>query len=222
MSEPASGALSVEEVDRDGALREAADRVGGQTRATFVRKGALIGGGLLAGAIPLAIATGQDGLPQSDIDILNFALTLEFLEAEFYTQAAKRVKGLAKDESDLTKELRDNEAAHVDVLTAAIKDLGGKPVAKPTFDFGGAFGNRVSYFKTANVLEDTGVSAYNGAAPMISSVEVLAAAGSIVQVEARHAAMIRLVRNKPPAPKAFDAASEMDAVLTAVKPFIAG
>jgi hypothetical protein len=55
---------------------------------------------------------------------------------------------------------------------------------------------------------------------MIASVEVLAAAGSIVQVEARHAAMIRLARGKAPAPSAFDKASQMDSVLAAVKPFI--
>ena len=132
------------------------------------------------------------------------------------------MKGLSKYESDLTKELRDNEAEHVDALAATIKKLGGKPVAKPKFDFGGAFGSRATYLKTANTLEDTGVSAYNGAAPMIASAEVLGAAGSIVQIEARHAAMIRLVRNKPPAPAAFDKASEMDAVLAAVKPFIDG
>ena len=69
-------------------------------------------------------------------------------------------------------------------------------------------------------MEDTGVSAYNGAAPSIESVDVLVAAGAIVQVEARHASLIRLTRNKPPAPLAFDKASEMETVLKAVKPFI--
>lgn len=178
--------------------------------------GAAYGALSATGLISSALAESGGG----DVDILNYALTLEFLETEFYVQAAKSVKGLSKYEMDLTKELRDNEAAHVDALTATIKDLGGKPAAKPTFQFGGAFGNRASYLKTANVLEDTGVSAYNGAAPMIKSVDVLAAAGGIVQVEARHAAMIRLVRNKPPAPLAFDKASEMEEILAAVKPFI--
>ena len=64
----------------------------------------------------------------------------------------------------LTKEMRDNEAEHVDALAATVKKLGGKPVAKPTFDFGGAFGSRAAFLKTANTLEDAGVSAYNGAA----------------------------------------------------------
>jgi hypothetical protein len=201
----------------------AAIEVHGMTREAFLMRSTLAAGaayGALSatGLISSALAEAGGG----DVDILNYALTLEFLETEFYTQAAKRVKGLSKYERDLTKELRDNEAAHVDALTATIKDLGGKPVAKPGFAFGGAFAGRAAYLKTANVLEDTGVSAYNGAAPMIASVDVLAAAGGIVQIEARHAAMIRLARMKPPAPQAFDKASEMDAILAAVKPFIKG
>jgi hypothetical protein len=196
-------------------------KVHGMTREAFLMRstlaaGAAYGAMSATGLISSALADAGGG----DVDILNYALTLEFLETEFYTRAAKQVKGLSKYERDLTKELRDNEAAHVDALSATIKDLGGKPVAKPTFQFGGAFASRTAYLKTANVLEDTGVSAYNGAAPMIKSVDVLAAAGGIVQVEARHAALIRLVRNKPPAPRAFDRASEMKEILAAVKPFI--
>jgi hypothetical protein len=195
--------------------------VHGMTRESFLMRSTLAAGaayGALSatGLISSALADSGGG----DVDILNYALTLEFLETEFYTQAAKRVKGLSKYERDLTKELRDNEAAHVDALTATIKQLGGKPVAKPMFAFGGAFAGRAAYLKTANVLEDTGVSAYNGAAPMIASVDVLAAAGGIVQVEARHAALIRLVRDRQPAPLAFDKASEMKEILAAVKPFI--
>ena len=196
-------------------------KVHGMTREAFLMRstlaaGAAYGAMSATGLISSALAESGGG----DVDILNFALTLEHLETEFYTQGVKRVKGLSKEESDLAKRLRDDEAEHVDALTATIKDLGGKPGAKPTFQFGGAFGNRTAFLKTANVLEDTGVSAYNGAAPMIESVDVLAAAGGIVQIEGRHAALIRLVRNKPPAPLAFDKASEMEEILKAVKPFI--
>ena len=196
-------------------------KVHGMTREAFLVRSTLAAGaayGALSatGLISSALAESGGG----DVDILNFALTLEYLENEFYVQAAKQVKGLSSYESDLTKELRDNEEAHVDALAATIKKLGGKAASKPTFDFGGAFASRAAYLKTANTLEDTGVSAYNGAGTAIESTEVLAAAGSIVQVEARHAALIRLVRNVAPAPRAFDKASEMDAVLEAVKPFI--
>ena len=197
-------------------------KVHGMTRESFLLRSTLAGaaayGTLSAtGLVTKALADGGSG----DVDILNYALTLEYLENEFYVQAAKQVKGLSDYEMKLTKELRDNEGEHVDALAATVKKLGGKPAAKPKFDFGGAFGSRATYLKTANTLEDTGVSAYNGAAPMISSGEVLGAAGSIVQIEARHAALIRLVRNVAPAPRAFDKPSEMDAVLKAVKPFIA-
>jgi len=199
----------------------AAIKVHGMTRESFLLRSTLAGaaayGTLSAtGLVTKALADSSSG----DVEILNFALTLEFLEAEFYTQAADKVKGLSDDETKLTEKLRDDEKAHVDALTATIKKLGGEPVAKPEFDFGGAFGNRATYLKTSNTLEDTGVSAYNGAAPMIKSGEVLGAAGSIVQIEARHAALIRLARNKPPAPSAFDKASDMEAVLAAIKPFI--
>jgi rubrerythrin len=198
-------------------------KVHGMTRESFLMRSTLAAGaayGTLSatGVVSRAFAAGGT----SDIDILNYALTLEYLETAFYTLGAQQVKGLSSYETKLTKELRDNESEHVDALTATIKKLGGKPVAKPTFDFGGAFGSRATFLKTANTLEDTGVSAYNGAAPMISSADVLGAAGGIVQVEARHAAMIRLVRSKPPAPSAFDKASEMSKVLAAVKPFIKG
>jgi len=199
----------------------AAIKVHGMTRESFLLRSTLAGaaayGTLSAtGLVTKALADSGGG----DVDILNFALTLELLETEFYVQAAKQVKGLSSDESKLTKELRDNEQEHVDALTATIKKLGGKPAAKPQFDFGGAFGNRATYLKTANTLEDTGVSAYNGAAPSIKSGEVLGAAGSIVQIEARHAALIRLARSKSPAPQAFDEPSDMAKVLKAVQPFI--
>ena len=125
----------------------------------------------------------------SDVDILNFALTLEYLESTFYAEAKKRAKpsGELKGLVDL---IASDEQQHVEALTATIKKLGGKPVAEPKFDF--AYNDTAGFLKLAQTFEDTGVSAYNGAGPMIKSKEVLAAAGGIVQVEARHAAAIRL------------------------------
>jgi len=193
----------------------------GTTRQAFILKSTLAAGaayGAMSIGPLLSQAFAEGG---GDVDILNFALTLEYLEAEFYTEAAKKVGGLSEYEKKLTRELRDNENEHIDALAATIKSLGGKAVAKPTFAFGGSFGSRASYLKLANTLEDTGVSAYNGAAPMIESGDVLAAAGGIVQIEARHAALIRIVRKRPPAPVAFDKASDMEEVLAAVKPLIA-
>jgi hypothetical protein len=196
-------------------------KVQGVTREAFLIRATLAAGatyGALSATSYITSALAADS--GGDVDILNYALTLEYLETEFYTLGVKRVKGLSGDELKLAKEIRDNESEHVDALAATVKKLGGKPVAKPTFDFGGAFGSRAVFLKTANVLEDAGVSAYNGAGPLIKSVDVLAAAGSIVQVEARHASLIRLARNKPPAPLAFDKAATMDEILKKVTPFI--
>ena len=193
----------------------------GTTREAFLIRATLAAGatyGALSATPYITKALAQDG--GGDVDILNYALTLEYLEAEFYTRAVAQVKGLSGDEMKLAKELRDNEDEHVDALAATVKKLGGTPAKKPSLDFGAAFANRTSFLKTANTLEDAGVSAYNGAGPLIKSVDVLAAAGSIVQIEARHAALIRLIRSKPPAPLAFDKPATMDAILAKIKPFI--
>lgn len=195
-------------------------KVEGTTRSSFLMRSTLAAGAVLgAGAVSpfVSQALAQEG---GDVDILNFALTLEYLEGAYYEMAVKQVKGLSSDNMTLAKELRDNEMEHVDALKATIKQVGGKAVKAPGVDFGGAFASEKAFLKTANIFEDTGVSAYNGAAPAIKSKEILAAAGSIVQIEARHAALIRLVRGKPPAPLAFDKASEMQEILDAVQPFI--
>ena len=155
-----------------------------------------------------------------DVDILNFALTLEYLEAAFYTQALKQVGDLKGDVKSLATEIRDNENEHVAALEMTIKDLGGTPVKAPGVDFGNAFANQKAFLKLAQTFEDTGVSAYNGAAPAIKSTDVLAAAGSIVQIEARHAAAIRLLRGRPISDGGFDKSLEMQAVLDAVQPFV--
>lgn len=204
----------------DTAPELGAIKVEGLTRSAFLVRGTLAAGAAygLSSVTPFvsrALAQGS-----GDIDVVNYALTLEYLEAAFYTLAAKQVPGLSGGLKKLVLEIRDNEMEHVDALTATAKNLGGKPAAKPGVDFGNAFSTKASFLKTANAFEDTGVSAYNGAAPMIQSGEILAAAGAIVQVEARHASLIRLERGKPPAPQAFDKASDMATVLKAVKPFI--
>jgi len=162
-------------------------------------------------------ALAQEG---GDVDVLNFALTLEYLEAAFYARAIRKGRGLGADTLRLVREIHDNEAAHVDALRGTIKQLGGRPVEAPKVGFGDVFTNRSRFLGLAQTLEDTGVSAYNGAAPQIKSGDVLAAAGSIVQVEARHAAAIRLQNSQEPAPAAFDETMDMAAVLKAVKPLI--
>jgi rubrerythrin len=192
---------------------------GDLSRSEVILKGAL-GVGAIYGALSVgpwvrrALASSGGG----DIGILNFALTLEYLESTFYKEAKSRAK--AKGElKQLIELIGKDEQQHVEALTGAIKKLGGKPVAEPKFNF--EYDDAAGFLKLAQTFEDTGVSAYNGAAPAIKSKEVLGAAGSIVQVEARHAAAIRLQNKEEPAPEAFDPALEEAEVLKAVEPFIA-
>jgi hypothetical protein len=199
----------------------AAIDVQGVSRQSFIVRGAVAAGsvyGLAAVGPFVREAIAQDG--GGDVEILNFALTLEYLEAAFYTQGLKRVSGLSGEAKSLASEIRDNENEHVAALVKTIKDLGATPVKAPGVDFGGGFADEKAFLGLAQTFEDTGVSAYNGAAPMIESTDVLAAAGSIVQIEARHAAAIRLLNGKPITDGSFDKSLEMQAVLDAVKPFV--
>jgi rubrerythrin len=199
----------------------AAIDVQGVSRQAFMVRGAIAAGSVygLATVGPFVReAIAQEG--GGDVEVLNFALTLEYLEAAFYTQGLKQVSGLSGDVKSLATEIRDNENEHVDALSQTISDLGGTPVKAPKVAFGDAFANEEAFLKLAQTFEDTGVSAYNGAAPMIESAEVLGAAGSIVQVEARHAAAIRSLNGQPITDSAFDQPLEMQAVLDAVQPFV--
>jgi rubrerythrin len=199
----------------------AAIDIKGHTRQAFIMRGAVAAGSVygLATVGPFVReAIAQEG--GGDVEILNFALTLEFLEAAFYEQALQRTSGLSSESKELATTLQENEEEHVEALKSTITDLGGKPTVAPGVDFGKAFASEKSFLELAQTFEDTGVSAYNGAAPMIQSKDVLAAAGGIVQVEARHAAAVRLLRGENPAPDAFDKTLSTDEVLKAVKPFV--
>ena len=195
----------------------AAVEVDGISRQAFLVRGALAAGAVYGTTMVSPFVRGAfaaEGM--GDIDILNFALTLEYLEADFYRRGLKL--GLSSEVAKIAKSFGDAEQQHVEALAATIKKLGGTPVASPKFNF--PMKDEKSFLKLAQTLEDTGVSAYNGAGPSITSKEVLAAAGSIVQIEARHAAVIRQLRGNVPAPDAFDASLNTKQVLAAVKPLI--
>lgn len=189
------------------------------TRSAFLVRSALAVGAA-AGAAAVGPWTTRALAQSNDAEIVNFALTLEYVEATYYAQALEKVD-LGSEARALTQELADNESQHVQTLRALSQQLGTAPVDKPRLDFGDAYAGQEAFLKLANTFEDTGVSAYNGAGPMIRDSEVLAAAGTIVQVEGRHAALIRMLRDRPPAPLAFDPPSTMEDVLEAVDPFIA-
>jgi hypothetical protein len=197
----------------------AACEVHGMTRSAFILRGALAAGAFygtssVAPFVSQALAETGGG----DAEILNFALTLEYLEADFYNVKGKSL-GLSGEAKKYAKEFGAEESAHVSALTAAIKQLGGKPVAKPTFVFPAT--SEKSFLALASVLENTGVGAYNGAAPSLQSKQVLASAGSIVQIEARHAAAIDLLIGKSPTPNGgFDKPLTKQQVLAAAGPLI--
>ena len=210
--------LTLEELDRDGAVLDGVAEIAGDSRAEFLRKavvggGALIGGGTLLGALPQAALSAP---PKSDIAILNFALTLEYLEAEFYTEAERR-RGLSGETARFATVVGRHERAHVAFLQKA---LGRRAVKKPRFNFKGTTANQAQFQATAQTLEDTGVAAYLGQVGRIKNKKILAAAGSILPVEARHAAWIRDIRGSggppSPAPRAFEGARTKAQILAAV------
>jgi len=176
--------------------------------------GALYGAGAVGPYV--ARAFGQDDGGEGDLEILNFALTLQYLEVEFYKRGME--VGLDGDVKKLATGFLEQEQAHVAAVTQAVMDGGGTPVKEPTFEF--PVEDQGSFVGLGMTLEDTGVSAFNGAGPKITNPEVLAAAGTIVQVEARHAAALRLAADQEPAPVAFDETLEMNDALEAAEPFI--
>jgi hypothetical protein len=207
--------------DSDGALEETAHDVG-VTRADLIRRAAIGGGALLGSSAFLGMLAGPAGAAATasagDIAILNYALTLEYLEEAFYSdvQGNHILKGRLATFAEVAG--RD-EAQHRAFLAKA---LGTKAVKKPNFDFGSATQSVKAFEKTAIALEDTGVSAYAGQGPKIKDKKILAAALSVHSVEARHAAWIRLLVNAPgrqgaPAPVPFDPSRSMNQVLAIVK-----
>jgi rubrerythrin len=204
------------ELDTDGAIREAEEAVEGDTRAGFMRKaaiggGAVIGASSMLGAALPELAAAKPSTKQ-DVAILNYALTLEYLEAAFYKEAVAK-NALTGDVLAAAKIVAGHEATHVKFLKKA---LGSKAVKSPKFDFQGTTANQAKFLATAVVLEDTGVSAYAGQGTRIKSPAVVKAALSIHSVEARHAAHFRTLAGKGFAPRSFDRAASMKSVLKAV------
>jgi len=232
-------------------VKEQAEGDGG-SRRQFLGRSVLAGGALLALGSGTGLATGDDedstademtadfdDVAGTDIDVLNYALTLENLENAFYREGLdmfsvddfaremydKNLDDLSTRTAEEVQEIYDyaevigeHEAAHVEVLGKAITLLGGEPAPEAEYDFGldGVDG----FLATAQVFENTGVSAYAGAAPFIESPDLQSAALSIHSVEARHAAFLNEVNGDSPFPDAFDPSLSQQEVLDAVGPFI--
>jgi rubrerythrin len=216
-----------------------------RSRRAFMGDAAKVGAGAAAlGAVGSGVAaaegggsgSGGDNGDVSDVDILNYALALEHLEAAYYNDfldqySEGEVEGSAVAEYfarptlqystyQQIEDVRDHEEAHVDALSQTISDLGGTPVEPANYEF--PYSSIDEFVAVADRVEAVGVSAYAGVAPMIDDDEVLAAALSIHSVEANHQTYFQLLNLQRPAPNAFNPARTMDEVLGIVNQFIVG
>jgi hypothetical protein len=214
-------------------------RLHAMSRRNLFRTAAIAGGSVAAiGTIGFAAA--QDASPVSDdmaedaapfenpIDVLNYALTLEHLEAAFYRDGLAEFGvdaftswGYDASVYDKLSEIAAHEADHVTTLSSVITDLGGEPVAESTYDFG--YADAQGFLMVAQALEDTGVAAYQGAAQYAAADDgLLTAALTIHGVEARHAAYIAILNGGNPFPEAFNPTLTPAEVLEIATPFIVG
>ena len=238
---------------------ELIDRVGGQSasRRAFLGNTAKVGGGALAlsaiGAGSAAAKSGMDGESGdddggmdedmngdgevTDLDVLNYALTLEHLEAAYYNEflseysegevesssVAKVLTGGGNDRYTIyqkIEQVRDHEEAHVDALTKTINDLGGEPVEPLEYAF--PYETIEDFAALSATIEAVGVSAYAGAAPLIENADLIPPALSIHSVEARHTAYFNVLNTTNPFPDAFDEPRTMEEVLAIASDFIEG
>lgn len=219
--------INIEAVDTDGAIREAAEAVAGDTRLAFLKKAGLAGGAALSGGTLLGLLapaaraqTAGAGRPPAsfgagDIGILNYALTLEYLEAAFYNEAHRKGAVRSPEAKRFLKVVRDDENAHVAFL---VKALGKDAVKKPKFDFQGTTSSEKKFLATAEVLENTGVGAYAGQGLNIAEPAYVAAALSILTTEARHSGALAIINGTKITPDGnFDKPLTADEVLAAVK-----
>lgn len=198
------GATDPELAQRMAARHE--ELIAGATTSTGVRMGLAMGSAVLASAAVASDLFGQgSSLPGIVVDVLNFALTLEYLEAEFYVTGVGTSGLIPADVMPVFDQIRKHEVAHVALLQSV---LGARQVAKPKFDYtagGGSmrgpfaevFSNFQTFAAVSQAFEDTGVRAYKGqAANLMGSPDILETALKIHSVEARHAAEVRRIRNQ--------------------------
>ena len=188
--------LTLSDIDRDDAIAERLDALHGTSRATFLRRAVLGSTALLAATA----APAEAALGARDEAILNYALTLEYVQDSFYSEV-ERLGTLSGPLAEQARIVGAHERAHVKALRGV---LGARAVKRPRFDFRGATEDAERFRKTAVAFEDLAVAAYKGQAPLIQNRAYLVSALAIHSVEARHAAWIRRLAGSSPAAEAFD------------------
>jgi hypothetical protein len=176
------------------------------TRRDAIRHGAStstkVAAGLALASVPIALAAlAKDAfgaLPADIVGVLNFALTLEYLESSFYNTGVGTSGLIPASDLNVFQQIQKDENAHVAFLKAA---LGSAAVASPTFDFTAkgmfpdVFSNYTTFQTVSQAFEDTGVRAFKGQVTnLMSQPDILTAALQIHSVEARHAAEVRRLR----------------------------
>ena len=196
--------MTLEELDRDGALLEGIAGLYGDTRAEFLRKAAIGGGTLLAALAASPLVQGERLAP-SDMRIFQYALNFEYLQATFYTEAeqAGTVAKMGPAKEVWARTLGAHERAHVRIIK---KVLGKDATKKPFFNFHGKTESEEPFIRTAVAMEDLTTALLAGVTPALQSRGLTAAAFSLLTVEARHAAWARHLSGIVPALGPFDRA----------------
>jgi rubrerythrin len=199
--------LTLEQLDRDEALLESIAILQGETRAGFLRKAALGSAGILAALA--APARAADNV--SDVDILNFGLRFERLQASFYTQADElgTIDKMPAAKQRWAEVLGAHERAHVRILKKILGDKAGK---RPFFDFHGVTETEDGFTRTAVAMEDLTVALLAGVTPRVHDRRLTAALFGLLTTEARHAAWARNIVGTTPVGRSVDQARTLDSV----------
>jgi hypothetical protein len=205
--------LTLEQIDRDEALLEAVAALHGNTRAAFLRTAALGSGALLAALATPASAAAADRV--TDVEILNFGLRFERLQATFYSEADSvgTVGKMAAPKQRWAEVLGAHERAHVRIIKKILGDKAGK---RPFFDYHGVTESEDGFTRTAVAMEDLTVALLAGVTPQVHDRKLTAALFGLLTTEARHAAWARNIVKTTPAARAFDEPQSLDNVRAAV------